>query len=378
MKKVLIFYGSYGGGHLSAARSIKEYIDNHYVDTQTEMVDCVEYANKYINKLTVKTYDKLSQKAPWAWKRVYFSSDAGFLSKFSNLSNKILAIKLAKLINKISPDYIISAHPFSSQMCARLKKKNSISAPVSTVMTDFHIHNQWLVKYEYINSFFVANNQMKNDLIKHGIKEEKIFVTGIPLSEKFLKEYNKEDIFNEYSLDSSKFNILFFGSGENHFGKEKTKEVFNILLKNFPDYQLIAVAGRNKEIKSLFDELLEQSGNNKNVRVFGFTKQVPEFMSIADVVITKPGGLTSTESLVSGLPIIVLNPIPGQEEQNAKFLEDSGVAVWSKKNEDLEKVITSSLNNLEKLKEMKEKTKLFSNKNSTRDICETILGKINK
>ena len=373
MRKVLIFYGAYGGGHLSAAKAIKEFIENNYSDVQTELIDCIEYINRFINKLTVKAYDSLSQKAPWAWEKMYFSAETGLVYSFSNLSNKILTSKLGHLINTLNPDLIISAHPFSSQMCARLKSKNKISCSIATVMTDFHIHNQWIVKSQYMDYFFVSNNEMKKDLEKANINTEKIHVTGIPVSGKFLCDYNKEDVLKEFNLNSEKPIILFFGSGENYSGKENTKKVFNILLKYFSTYQVVAVAGRNTEIKELFDDLLEKHGSPENVHVFGFTKNVPEFMSVADIVITKPGGLTSTESLASHLPIVVLNPIPGQEEQNAKFLEDSGVAVWLKKDDDLEKALVNLLHNKEKLAEMKENAKVLANKNSTRDICEILL-----
>ena len=97
MKKVLIFYASYGGGHLSAAKSIKEYIDSNYTDVTTEMIDCVKYVNKALDKVTTAAYREMAKKAPWAWEKVYYQSQNGFLSKVSTDSNKIMAIKMAKL-----------------------------------------------------------------------------------------------------------------------------------------------------------------------------------------------------------------------------------------------------------------------------------------
>ena len=105
-----------------------------------------------------------------------------------------------------------------------------------------------------------------------------------------------------------------------------------------------------------------------------FTNEVPELMSISDLVVTKPGCLTSTESLVSGLPIVIINPIPGQEEENAEFLENSGVAVWIRKKEDYDEVIHNLLNDTAKLKQMRLNTKLLAKKNSTRDICNIIFS----
>ena len=124
MKKILIFYGSYGGGHLSAAKSIKEYIEKNYTDTDVVMLDCIEYVNKIINKLTTKAYADMAKNAHWIWKQLYYNSEKnGALARIGNAVNRLMAIKLNKLFKNGAPDLIISTHPFSSQMCAIIKSK---------------------------------------------------------------------------------------------------------------------------------------------------------------------------------------------------------------------------------------------------------------
>ena len=122
-----------------------------------------------------------------------------------------------------------------------------------------------------------------------------------------------------------------------------------------------------------FNSLVEQEHAEDFVTVLSYTNQVPELMSISDLVVTKPGGLTSTESLSSGLPMVLINPIPGQEEENAEFLESSGVAVWLKKDSDFESIIAELLSDKSKLRQMKLNTKLLAKKHSTKDICDIIL-----
>ena len=122
MKKVMIFYAAYGGGHLSAARSIKENIETNYKDVDVKLVDCMEYVNKVVNKVTTKAYSELAKKAPRTWGKVYWKSQKGPLAHFSTTSNKVLSIKLNKLLKAFEPDIIISTHPFGTQMCAYLKK----------------------------------------------------------------------------------------------------------------------------------------------------------------------------------------------------------------------------------------------------------------
>ncbi len=374
MRKILIFYGTYGGGHLSAAKSIKEYIEKNYSETEIQMTDCIEYINHFLNKLTTSAYNQMAKKAPWAWKKVYFNSERGFVAHFSNTSNRLMSHKLNKYINEYSPDLIISTHPFSSSMCALLKKKSKIVCPIATVMTDFHIHNQWLTNFEFMDYYFVSNTDMKEDMINLGIKENKIIVSGIPFSERFLASYNTDEILHELSLQKNKFTILFFAGGEFGLGKTKTFEIFKFLVKNFKQLQIIAIAGRNLEMKELFENFVKENHQEENVKVLEFTKKVPELMSISNIVISKPGGLTTTESLIAGLPLLIINPIPGQEEQNAEFLEKSGAAIWIKDPSEINSIMTSLLENNENLENMKKSANALAKPNALKEICKKLLN----
>ena len=122
-----------------------------------------------------------------------------------------------------------------------------------------------------------------------------------------------------------------------------------------------------------FTKLVKEKNQESNVQVLGYTNQVPELMSVSDLVVTKPGGLTITESLASGLPIVAINPIPGQEEENAEFLEKAGVAVWLRKHDEPDDQIAVLLSNPERLTSMKLKSKLMAKRNSTKNICKIIL-----
>ena len=372
--KVLIFYASYGGGHLNAAKSIENCIKTNYKDMDVEMIDCMKYVNKTIEKVTTAAYREMAKKAPWAWGRIYSDAQKGPLAHITTRSNKIMAIKLLKLLREKKPDLIISTHPFGSQMCSYLKRKNKINSKIATIMTDFAPHDQWLVGHEYTDYFFVAHNKMKDYLINKGISESKVFDTGIPISENFQKQYNKKEIFDKYNLDESKFTILFFGGGEFGLGKTRTVQIFNNFVEETKNnnIQIIAISGKNPKMKSAFEEVVNSNNAGINVKIIEFSNEVPKLMAIANLVVTKPGGLTTSESLVSHLPMVVINPIPGQEEENAEFLESKNIAVWIKKSDDSKEIIESLLNNREKISIMKENTKILARPNSTRDICDVL------
>ena len=373
--KVLIFYASYGGGQLNAAKSIEYHIKSNYQNINVEMIDCMKYVNKTIEKVTTAAYREMAKKAPWAWGRIYSDSQKGPLAHISTRSNKIMAIKLLKLLREKKPDLIISTHPFGSQMCSYLKRKNKITSKIATIMTDFAPHDQWLVGHEFTDYYFVAHNKMKNYLISKGINENKIFATGIPISEAFKENYDKKEIFNKYNLSENKFTILFFGGGEFGLGKTRTVQIFENFVKETTNnnIQIIAISGKNPKMKEAFKNIVTINNAQNNIKIIEFSNEIPKLMYISDLVVTKPGGLTTSESLASNLPMVIINPIPGQEEENAEFLEETGIAVWIKKEDNSIEIIENLLSNKEKLAQMKENTKILAKQNSTQDICNILL-----
>ncbi len=374
MKKVIIFYASYGGGHLSAARSIKENMETNYEDIDVKLIDCMEYVNKTVNKITTKAYSEMAKKAPKTWGRVYWKSQKGPLAQISTTSNKILSIKLYKLLKDFEPNLIVSTHPFGSQMCAYLKKHGKLNAKIATVMTDYAPHDQWLVFNKYVDYYFVSHDGMKKELHEKGIPNEKIFATGIPLSNKFLLKYDKPTILKSFCLSPDKKTVLFFGGGEFGLGKTQTFKIFKSFVECPENIQIVAISGKNQKMKEAFENLVESLNKKDSVKILEYTNQVPELMSISDLVVTKPGGLTTTESLASGLPIVVINPIPGQEEENASYLEKNKVAIWLKKDDNVEAILKDLFSNPEKMQEMKIRARLLAKKNSTKDICRILLG----
>ncbi len=377
MKKVLILYGAYGGGHLSAAKTICNEIENHYnEEIDVVMVDCIEYINKYVNKVSTEAYKELAKKAPWMWKHVYKSARNGPISHISTTTNRLMSYKLNLLIKEEEPDLIISTHPFATQMCAMLKEKEKIDCKLATVLTDYHIHDQWLVLYRYTDYFFVANQQMKRDMIAEGIHDQKIFVTGIPVSERFLGTFNDEEIYNEFGLSPDKETILFFAGGEFGLGRNTTIMVLKVLIRLFKDLQVVAISGKNKKMNKKFKELIEITNSENRVKLLEYTNKVPELMHISTAVITKAGGLTITECLVSHLPIIIINPIPGQEEENAEFLEKNGAAIWLKKGDSIARTLKGLSKNKEKFNDMKEKAQSLAKPNAVKKICKILIEEI--
>ena len=377
MRKVLILYGAYGGGHLSAAKTICKHLEDKYKDdVEVTMLDCIEYINKYVNKVSTEAYKELAKKVPWVWKHIYKSARHGPVSHISTTTNKLMSYKLHTLIQDEKPDLIISTHPFATQMCVILKEKEKIDCKLATVLTDYHIHDQWLVLSKYNDYFFVSNEQMKTAMIAEGIHDEKIYVTGIPISDRFLIDYDKNEIYKHFELSPDKKTVLFFAGGEFGLGRNTTVMVLKALIRLFKDLQIVAISGKNKKMNKKFKELIELTNSSNRVKLFEYTDKVPELMNISSAVITKAGGLTITECLASNLPIIIINPIPGQEEENAEFLEKNDVGVWIKKGDSIARTLKNLSRNPEKLSGMVENTKLLAKPKATEEICKILMNEI--
>lgn len=374
MRKVLIFYGSYGGGHLSAAKSIRSYLEANYPDVKIDMIDCIEYINKYVNKVTTGAYKEMAKKAPWVWKRFYKDSKDGALAKISTTSNMVMARKLNTYIKNFAPDLIISTHPFSTQMCGYLKSKELLKCKIATILTDFQMHEQWLEFSKYQDYFFVSNEQMRNDMINKGVDGTKIYVTGIPVSDRFLKEYNRKEVCKIFNLNPENEVVLFFAGGEFGLGRSTTIIMLKALIRLFSKLQVVAISGRNPKMNEKFRKLVEATESENRIKILEFTDKVPELMSISKFVITKPGGLTITEALTSHLPILIINPIPGQEEENADFIEKNGAGIWIKKHDNIARHLKSLYRQPELLTNMKKSAENLARPNSTEDICKTLLG----
>lgn len=372
MKRVLILYAKYGGGHLSAANSIATYIEQNYPGSRIEVIDCVEYVTPFLSKVTTDAYKYMAKKAPKLWKKVYYNSPKGVLYKASNISKKYLANRLLDVFKRFLPDIVISVHPFGSQITAYLKEQGKIECELATVFTDFKTHPQWLVGKEFNDYFFVSNESMKQELLDLNISENKIYITGVPLSDKFTFLSDTESIYTQHKLDKNKKTILFFGGGEFGLGHKCTVQVLRTLTNYLDKYQIFAISGKNKKMNNEFLKLYNELKND-NLHIYKYTNQVPELMSISSLVVTKPGGLTSSESLASDLPLLIINPIPGQEEENAEYLENSGAAIWLKDMDNIAEVVDNILSDENKLEEMKKCATAISHKDSTKEICKIVM-----
>ena len=373
---ILLFYASYGSGHLSAATAIEQYIKENYPDAKTLKIDCVEYINKSINKISTSAYKSIILKTPMLWGQVYKLLKNDTILDITQFSNRFMAKKIFTLFEDFEPDLVISCHPLGGQITSFLKSHKKTNCKLATVMTDFASHKQWLIGKDYTDYFFVSNIEMKTSLISEGIFPNKIYVSGIPISPNFYKNYDKESIYNSLKILKNKKNIIFFGGGS--LGLSSSTNVQNILTSLLQatneSYQIIIISGKNQKLYNEFQKTITNTNHTSNTKLIDFTTQIPELLPITSFVITKPGGLTITECITSNVPVILINPIPGQEKENAQYIVDKKMGIWIKTNKPTPEYFQDILNDDKLIKEIKNNQKIYSHLNSTQNICNILIN----
>lgn len=370
-KKVLIMSASTGGGHNRAARAIKEELESRTIDNMSiecEIVDSLKLVNNTMDKVISRGYEKSALYTPKAYGSVYRFSETTIASKNEFKTNpltSLMARKFKHLLNESTPDLIIGTHPFPMIALSTLKKNNNIHSlsrsesfykstkvdipPMISVLTDYTTHSTWI--QNEIDYYIVGHEYVKELLVYEGVDSEKVKAFGIPVEKSFLSHRDRETVLTELGLSPEKLTVLLMGGS---FGAGNIKETLEDLIAIDRDFQILVITGRNEHLKDKLSKMLDSTIHNKNICLLGYTNKMNDILASIDVLISKPGGLTTTEALLNDVPMIVPYFIPGQEEENLDFLTNCGAALRTTKKYSLPVLLKvliddpSRLNNLRK------------------------------
>ncbi len=325
---ILILTAKYGMGHYTTSMSLKQELENENINVK--IVDFFEIIFPKIKTIIYNMFNLLVDKC---------STIYNFFYKFSTNNNmapfkKIMKKRIDKLIEKNNADIIISTFPVCSKYISAYKKMNNTNIKLYTYITDVEVNKEWLT--DETDAYFVASVETKNQMLNYGVPDDKIKVVGIPVRKEF-----KEKIYAK-----SENEIVIMGGGLGLIpNMEKT---ISELMKN-ENIHITLLTGKNQK---LFEKYNNQYSN---MTVVGYTNEVYKYMKKAELIITKPGGITLFEAIYSKTPIYVLYPFLSQEIGNAKFIENNeiGKVVWDKK-EDVTQDILELLENQTELKKMRE------------------------
>lgn len=340
----LILTCKFGMGHMSVSNAIKDELVNFDNDINVEIVDVIDYMLPNYNKPIYNAFNFLVGRFPKVYNFFYnnFNSSCNTPAAFSSVE------KIKKLIDIYNADIIISTMPVCSQFVAKYKKKTKSKIPMYTFITDITVSPEWI--NDYTDKYFVGDDRVKKELMRRGISDNEINVTGIPVKQCF-KVDNKSNV-NEGHI----YKILMMGGGLGLFSDEYEKIIDSFDKMN--RVEVTVITGKNKKAYS------ELSSKYKNTNILGYVDNVDEYMRNADLIISKPGGITLFESIYSSTPLYVINPLLAQEINNAKFIEDKNIGrvIWNEKEINVIEDILNVLGKNRKCNTMKNEIVKIKNK----------------
>lgn len=394
MKKVLIMTASTGGGHNRAARAIIEELEKrtyHGHNIECKIIDSFKLVSTAMDKLISDGYEISAKYTPSAYGGMYKLSDRKFfaINEFkSNPIALILARKFRKLILEEEPDLIIGTHAFPLVALSRLKKgargedlEDDFSEfvaktneekynfpPLISVLTDYTAHSAYL--QNEIDYYICGDEYVKELLIEDGIEEARVMPFGIPVEKSFLENRPRDLVLEELGLDPQKKTILLMGGS---FGAGNIKGTLEDICQIDRSFQVLVITGRNAHLKNSLENKIKDYDCKTNIKIVGFTNNMNDILPAIDILITKPGGLTTTEALLKDVPMVIPYFIPGQEGENLDFLTNCGVAIRTTKKFSIKSVIKVLLDNPERLERMKDNIRLIKKLNSAENIADLAL-----
>jgi processive 1,2-diacylglycerol beta-glucosyltransferase len=323
--KVLILSTSAGAGHVRAADALQKAFTELGAAREVLHVDALDYTNKVFRHLYSKAYLDMVNRMPEAMGWLYDHLDKPWKNERRRLALDALNTRpLVKLLRDYKPDLAVCTHFLPSEILSWLKAKERVRCPQAVVVTDFDVHAMWLCRH--YEQYFVALEETRVHMEKLGIEKDKLTVSGIPIDPVFASAKDKREMRLRHGLAPYTTTILVSAGG---FGVGRVEDLFSCLCELEHEVQVVILCGRNEELKKRLDKLAAKrpAGSRVSFRNLGFTTQVDELMSASDILMGKPGGLTTSEALSKGLVFVIVNPIPGQEERNSDHLLEEGVAI---------------------------------------------------
>ncbi len=366
--RILIATVTAGGGHLAAAAALDEAWRASRPDDVVDRVDIGKFFSPLHRKIVSDGYVRLVNHAPELWGMVFAKTDKPRMAQALNRVRRIFPsnsrVKLGRYVKQARPDVVLCTHYFPLETLNHLRRKRGGLRPMAvSVVTDFEAHALWMDGC--VDLYCVAAEETKARLVARGAVAENVVVTGIPISAKFSAKLNPKAVRKALGLRDD-LPVLLVPSGG--FGMGPVAQILAELDKVERPFQTIVVTGRNEELRR---ELAAQDRKHPT-HVLGFVTNMHELMIVANLIITKPGGLTSSEALAMGKPLFILNPIPGQEAANSDFLLEHGAAAKVNRVEDLPYRLEQLLGS-RKLADMGRAAKALGRPEAARDVCREVV-----
>jgi len=368
-RKILLMYITRVSGHRQATLAIQKSLKVLDPTVEVSSINGFGYTYPRLEKVVNRAYMGVIRRTPKVWDYLYDNPKVvkrtGSIKKFLHRTSHK---KLEVLFKKHNPDTVVCTQAFPCGMVADYKRENNLNFTLIGVLTDFAPHAFWI--NEGVDYYIVPSEESRERFMSKGVASDAIKTYGIPVQPKFAQQMDKAPIAARLGLDLDKPIILIMGGGQ---GLGPIKEIVTSLSKLKIDLQMIVIAGTNKKLKTWLKEMTEKT--EKKIKVYEYSRKIDELMEISDLIITKPGGMTTAECLSKGLPMVIVNPIPGQEMRNTDFLLNKGIAIRVDEASDISEEIEFLLKSSERIASMNRAAYENSKSHAAPDIAKLILHK---
>ncbi|MDO8603375.1 MAG: glycosyltransferase [Candidatus Omnitrophota bacterium] len=370
-KKVLLMYITSNSGHYRASLAVESALKTLSPGIVTMNINGFAYTNPFFEKLINRTYMSVIRNKPEVWEYLYdnpkvLKSVQGMRAAIHRSNSKKLKILIE---DEFKPDAVVCTQAFPCGMVADYKKYLGLNLPLFGVLTDHAPHSYWI--FDHVDYYIVPSEASKDHFIKNGVSEARIKTFGIPIDLKFHVNCGKEEARKKIGLDAGKKTVLIMGGSQ---GLGPVEKMVDALERINADFQILVICGINKRLEKALIKKVKRY--KKKMLTFGLVENVDELMEASDLIITKPGGLTTSEALAKNLPMIIIHPIPGQETKNTDFLLQQEVALRAEDKDDVAVLVQELFSNSVKLDEMSRKADLIKKPSSATDIAQLILRAI--
>lgn len=369
--RVLVLSVSAGAGHTRAAEALRAHAAARPDQVDVTHVDVLTLVPSRFRAIYADFYLRLVEKHPALWAYLFNLTDrtprdAPF-SRMRRALERLNTRALRAYLDDLRPDRIVCTHFLPAEILAHEIRRERLGAPVWVVVTDFDVHRLWV--QPSMRGYFAATDEVAFRLRARGVTEADVAVTGIPIMPAFARDLDRDACVREAGLDPSRRVLLLTSGGA---GVGGGREVVERLLSAAPSVQIIALAGKNPRLLVEYERLAR--AHPTRVRAVGYTTTIERWMSAADLIVTKPGGLTVSECLAMARPMIVISPIPGQEERNADYLLEHGLALKANDLTALEYRVRTLLDDPVRLTAMRARAVALRRPDAAARIIDCVIG----
>ncbi len=373
--RVLVLSVSAGTGHIRAGEALAKAAAGHPATGEVLHIDSLSYTNKVFRRFYGQFYIDLVKSAPILLGWFYESQDEPWKTeKMRLMMDRMNTGPLIRQIKKFKPDITICTHFLPAEILSHLMKRGKIETQLSTTITDYHAHAMWLSRL--INHYFVANDESRAQLENIGFPPESITVSGIPIDPVFCEVKDRAALRKKQGLRND-IPMLLVSAGA--LGVSSAERIVEVLSELSLPMQIVVICGRNEKLRqNVLDQLNRhpEPVAHLDFKVLGYTTEMDEWMKSADLYIGKPGGLTTAEAMSCGLPMVIYQPIPGQEERNSDFLLENGAAVKCNQLATMAYKVNLLLNNPERMAKMRRRAYELSHPDAAREIIQKLIEEL--